>query len=1318
MQHHISITTGSGGHGIGGGTGGRAGDVHFHDDRSALLMALPHALYAGHDSVREDAPSPCLEGTRVAVLEEILTWLESPNGERPPVYWLNGLAGIGKSTIAKTVADQAQEKGMLGATFFFSRSDKPLRDPGLVLPTLAFQLAQGLLSQLQGLILTPLLTINPHRSPIIFILDALDECEEKGAAEILQFMFAHVARIPFLRILITSRPQPHISSIFNKVPNLAKTVLHDIEASVVEQDIYLYISSELAKIPRKLDLAMPTDWVTEAEKNFLVKKSGKLFIYAATAIRFIGDDRVQDPQMHLALILNTQSLREAGATPYAQLDKLYMEVLRNSLSSSNHGEILRRFQIVVGSIVLLREPLPLRSLAEFVQYETRVVETSLRHLHSVIVPPSNTHEAPRIYHPSFLEFITDASRCSMPEFVIVAVPEQELRHAIRCFELMAKHLKQDVAGISDPSLLNRDVEGFEEKVREALSPEVQYACQYWTSHLSRVEVGEARIMEALEAFLMRSILWWFEAMSLLGSVSNAVSLIEEAHHWANISKSKVIVVTILSDSRRFILAHGEVIRASALHVYHSALPFTPHNTALYKTYCGDGKDSVKVLKGVESEWPQNLSTLCGHSGWVTTIAFSPNGLLLASGSDDTTVQLWDPISGVSIALLVGHSDEVNTIAFSPDGLHLASGSSDHTVQLWDPVSHASIATLEGHSNCVRSIAFSPDGLCLASGSLDHTVQLWNPTSGVSIAKLDGHSGPVRMVAFSPDGLYLASGSDDHTVQLWDPISTASLRSLKGHSDVVNAIAFSPNGWLASGSCDHTVQLWDPISGASIAKLEGHSDVVTTVAFSPDGLCLASGSEDYTVQLWDPISGVSIAKLEGHFGEVNTIAFSPDGLCLASGSSDYTVQLWDPISGASIATLESHSDVVHIIAFSPDGVHLASGSNDGSVRLWNPVSSTSLTEPQDHGGSVKCIAFSPDGLYLASSGTSAIVCLWNPISGASIATLEGHSRTVRTLAFSPNGWCLASGSDDHTVQLWDPMSGTSMAKLEGHSDRVTSLAFSPDGLCLASASADHTVQLWDPRSGISIAKLEGHSSKVKTVAFSPDGLRLASGSYDHTVRLWDPTFGASIAQLEGHYGTVSTIAFSPDGLYLASGSWDHIQLSDPISGASIAKLEGHSGIVHNLQFSPDAHTLVSNSKMKTIIWDLTSQPPYHPASRSSLATPAHFVGMTPPIWSLQGRWIQGIQQEEHYARKICYIPPHHFLNTKIVASSQPTYYLLAVGCDDGHVIIHVPHHLFPQHFIEDPVNTWLIPTVATLPNHDTLLMNNDSPSMYGAPSHKK
>ncbi|KAF9502582.1 hypothetical protein BS47DRAFT_1244840, partial [Hydnum rufescens UP504] len=350
------------------------------------------------------------------------------------------------------------------------------------------------------------------------------------------------------------------------------------------------------------------------------------FIYAATSIRFIGDDRVRDPRGHLRLILDTQLSKESEATPYSQLDSLYVGVLRNSLSDSdNRKAIVKWFQTVVGSIVLLRQPLPVGSLARFVQCTLDDVDTALRRLRSVIIPPSTPDEAPRIYHPSFRDFITDPSRCSIPEFVIVAVPDQELRHALRCFELMATFLRQDIAGISDVCLLNSEVEGLEVKVREALSAEVQYACKYWASHLS------CRMVEALERFSMQSILMWIEAMSLIGSLSSAVALMEEA---------------------------------SALQVYHSALAFAPYDTVLYKTYSKDVKSCIRVLQGVEAQWPQSLSTLIGHSGAVTSVAFSPIGSLLASGSGDHTISLWDAMSGAHIATLRGHSKSVTSVAFS------------------------------------------------------------------------------------------------------------------------------------------------------------------------------------------------------------------------------------------------------------------------------------------------------------------------------------------------------------------------------------------------------------------------------------------------------------------------------------------------------------------------------------------------------------------------------------------------------------------------------------------------------------------------------
>ncbi|KAF9505275.1 hypothetical protein BS47DRAFT_561216 [Hydnum rufescens UP504] len=957
------------------------------EKRSAAVMSLRRVDSAAYDSGRQDAPSLCLEGTRVSILAEIMSWFESTESATRPVYWLVGLAGIGKSTIAKTVAEETNKHNMLGGSFFFSRTDAPLCDPHMVFPTLAFQLAQSdkefknmigeairqdatlghkePLAQFEGLILKPLANLDSHRPAILIVLDALDECQEQGAATILQLLLSHVSRLRFLRILITTRPEPHISSVFDETRNVAKRILHDIETSVIEGDLRLYIQYELREILKKLKRANVPDW-TEGEINALVEKSGKLFIYAATSIRFIGDTRVRDPRGHLRLILDTRLSKGSKTTPYTQLDNLYMGVLRNSLSEAHSEVIIERFQMVVGSIVLLRAPLPLSSFAQFVQYKLEDVDDALHHLRSVITPPPSTpDEAPRIYHPSFRDFITDPSRCSIPEFVIVPVPDQELRHALRCFELMATFLKQDIAGISDFSLLNSEVEGLEGKVRDALPAEVQYACKYWTSHLSSVELGEKRVVEALEGFSMRSILMWIEAMSLIGSLSSATTLMEEARQWAMNSKCEATLITMLADGRRFILAHRDLIRGSALQVYHSALAFTPYDTVLYKTYSKDVKSCIRVLQGVDAQWPPRLSTLVCPSV-VASVTFSPDGLWLASGLWDHTLHLWDAVSGMHISTLQGHADVVTSVAFSPDGLWLASGSRDKTLCLWDAVSGAHIATLQGHADQVASVAFSPDGVQLASGSWDNTLCLWDAVSGAHIATLQGHSYTVASVAFSPNGLWLASGSRDKTLCLWDAASGAHIATLQGHADQVTSVAFSPDGLqLASGSWDKTLCLWDPVSGAHIATLQGHADQVTSVAFSPDGLLLASGSRDKTLCLWNAVSGAHIATLQGHADQVTSVVFSPDSLQLASGSQDETLCLWDAVSGAHIATLQGHADPVTSVVFSPDGFWLLSSSSwGGTIRVWDVTLGTLIATVQ-FDIKIQAVAFASDGHTLIS-----------------------------------------------------------------------------------------------------------------------------------------------------------------------------------------------------------------------------------------------------------------------------------------------------------------------------------------------------------------
>ena len=330
------------------------------------------------------------------------------------------------------------------------------------------------------------------------------------------------------------------------------------------------------------------------------------------------------------------------------------------------------------------------------------------------------------------------------------------------------------------------------------------------------------------------------------------------------------------------------------------------------------------------------SILEGHRNGVNSVAFSPDGTTLASGSSDNTVRLWDGVTGAHKATLRGHGGDVYSIAFSPDGTTLASGSSDNTVRLWDGVTGAHKATLRGHRGDVYSIAFSPDGTTLASRSEDNTVRLWDAVTGAHKYTLEGpRYAAVYSIAFSPDGTTLASGSSDNTVRLWDAVTGAHKHTLEGHRYAVSSIAFSPDGTtLASGSRDDTVRLWDAVTGAHKATLEGHRGDVSSIAFSPDGTTLASRSRDDTVRLWDAVTGAHKYTLEGpRYAAVYSIAFSPDGTTLASGSSDNTVRLWDAVIGAHKATLEGHRGGVSSIAFSPDGTTLASGSSDNTVRLW-------------------------------------------------------------------------------------------------------------------------------------------------------------------------------------------------------------------------------------------------------------------------------------------------------------------------------------------------------------------------------------------------
>jgi WD40 repeat protein len=559
--------------------------------------------------------------------------------------------------------------------------------------------------------------------------------------------------------------------------------------------------------------------------------------------------------------------------------------------------------------------------------------------------------------------------------------------------------------------------------------------------------------------------------------------------------------------------------------------------------------------------------------------------------------------------LQGHTQRVTSLAFSPDGQLLASASFDHSVKLWDVASGDELFSFRGEfpGHWGPAVSFSPDGRHLASGGVKNTVKLWDLKTGREIHTFEGHAGPVYSVSFSPDSRQLASAGSDHVVIVWDIETDRQLHLFRMGDEVAPwSMAFSPDGRrlaLGGGLASGTVTVYDVMSGQPLLRLQGHVQRAISVTWSPDGHRLASCSLDRTVKLWETEMGQEVLTLRGHKDLVGRVVFDRRGRRLASCSEDGTVRVWDATppeesTDPHIQTARgSHTGVVPCVAFSPDGRLLASAGIDRTLRVWDAHSIQELFRLPGHDEAIFAVAISPDG-RLASSGADRTVKLWdvqlaraggvNPL----IRTIKGFHGTVRTLAWSSDGLRLVTGDASGTVQVLDVSPHPTLSPRRGEAEvrgvvwsragvatHVQKVAYSPDGTHVAAGCVDGVARLWNATTGQPVGEFP-HSGRIHGVTFSPDSRWLACGDSEWKVKIWDLATHKEVCTLpDRHTHYVYGLAFSPNGKYLASASWREVIVWDVATWRLVKNLGGLTGDLLWVTFSPDGRRLAASGGYK-------------------------------------------------------------------------------------------------------------------------------------------
>ncbi|KAH6867752.1 hypothetical protein BKA70DRAFT_1414435 [Coprinopsis sp. MPI-PUGE-AT-0042] len=946
---------------ISGGTFNNAGrDVisqtktHLrHSDQSnpsdIKLFELLNPVPAAHNcEVVSSKVSECFRGTRQQLLHDIETWRTTGS---VPIFILDGIAGIGKSTIVKTVCAQAGLDRCLAASWFFSRDEQDRKTTRGFVRTIAYQLAshhpilrdrisevlkaqpdilqKAIRIQFEALVHEPLRGVFEKQSETHTIsIDAIDECNLTEAVELLSILLKLIPQHPGLRLLVTCRPERPFRLLLKQYQGPRVFHLHEIENSVVQADIRLYINHCLspAQIDKALPDLLPPRWgASPDEIAALVQMAGKLFIVASTAISFILDPLRLAPAKQMAHLLDAKS----GAAL----------VLRAAVPK-RVGDWFDDYQAVVGSIVVAADVLSTQSLASLLDMDRNGIVGALSHLHSLIAPTRDS-DAFHVHHKSFPDFVTDKSRCAIDSRFFIEASARHFHLAQHCLRIMLKLLKQNICELPRSDW---DVESsnLPPGTKDRIPPELAYACSYWVLHLREGLshlIGRDDVIEQLRIFVDQHLLSWLEVLAWTNRFDNAwgdASLTQDLTSDRYQKKLLPVadegpcsnleyIASVLRDLLRFISLHPELPRRLPMHIYLSVLPFVPSQTKIRHLYANSASNtthSIAVVSGLEQNWDPISVTF---RETLKAMDLSPCGTMIATRSSH--VRLYNAKSGQLLQSLGSEMSVGNTayasVAFSSDSRSIASTTS-FGVQIWDVVSGELVGNccfpgspLPDDSESVHfiqcegggyyalkldrmhatSLIFTTDGLSIAAGTADGRLLIWNMGEPEAVLlQVTGDQSSCHPFKCRPEGLHwsclahiieglvalpdspIVLGVMQNAVIFWDQITHKCLQTIPrcavGVSDqrrsISPPISVSLNKEMLVIDCDSfLISIYSVRTQHRLCNLSGHQGIVTTTAFAPHNH-LCSASEDRTVRLWDVTTASQLKCVQIAYAPIHSV----------------------------------------------------------------------------------------------------------------------------------------------------------------------------------------------------------------------------------------------------------------------------------------------------------------------------------------------------------------------------------------------------------------------------------------------------------------